>query len=66
MSAFLALIVYILVTGQPVMEHKVFQTGEACEAFVQERATKLDLNDKVMGIVVAGCGQVPAESASAK
>lgn len=61
MTVFLMLIVYVLVGGQPKMEHKVFATQEACEAAVAERAIALQLDEQVLGLVVAGCGKVPGQ-----
>lgn len=61
MTVFLMLIVYVMLNGQPKMEHKVFSTQAACEAAVAERAITLQLDEQVLGMVVAGCGQVPGQ-----
>lgn len=63
MNVFLMIIVYVLMNGQAKMEQQVYTTEDACQEAVAQRATALQLDEKVLGMVVAGCGKVPGQEA---
>lgn len=65
MEVFLFLIVYIMSSGQPVMEHKAFPSDEACFAAVEQRYMEVFSDPNVEYVVIAGCAPVPGQEAKA-